>query len=222
MSGWSNLAERFKGDLIGPSHASYDEQRAIWNGDFDKRPLVIARCSSVADVQVAVDFARHHDLLLAVRAGGHSYPGHSTCDGGILVDLSGLRQVITDPQARTVRIQGGALLGDVDRATAAHGMAMPAGIVSHTGMGGLSLGGGFGYTSRMFGLTCDAFLQLTLVTAEGKVVKASAAENPDLFWGLRGGGGNFGIVTEFECRMHPLTQVHAGWLYFPMEQAEEI
>jgi FAD/FMN-containing dehydrogenase len=222
LAGWDRFSAGFTGHLLGPSHADYDQQRRIWNGDFDKRPLVIARCACEADVVAAVRFARERDLLVAVRGGGHSYPGHSTCDGGMLIDLGPMKRVTTDPQARSVRIGGGALLRDVDQATAAVGMIMPAGVVSHTGMGGLALGGGFGYASRLHGLTCDNFLRLTVVTADGTVVMASATENPDLFWGLRGGGGNFGIVTEFECRLHPIGPVQSGWLYFPMTQAAEV
>jgi FAD/FMN-containing dehydrogenase len=222
LTGWNAFSQRFSGDLIRPSHADYDVQRAIWNGDFDKHPMLIARCKSLSDVVCAVRFARDHDVLVAVRSGGHSYPGHSTCDGGILIDLAPMRAITVDVKSRTVRIQGGALLRDVDRATSDVGMVMPAGVVSHTGMAGLALGGGFGYVSRKYGLTCDNFLRLTVVTAQGTVVHASATEHPDLLWGLRGGGGNFGIVTEFECRIHPLDAVQCGWLYFPMEQATEV
>jgi hypothetical protein len=221
-TGWSEFAKRFRGVLINPTHPQYEDLRRIWNADFDKRPRLIARCTSTADVVAAVRFARAADLLVAVRAGGHSYPGHSTCEGGLLIDLRLMSAVTVDADARTVCIQGGALLGEVDNATAPMSMAMPAGVVSHTGMGGLSLGGGFGYLSRQFGMTCDSFLELTVVTADGEVVKASATEHPNLFWGLRGGGGNFGIVTEFKSRIYPLGPVQTGWLYFPMEQAADI
>jgi FAD/FMN-containing dehydrogenase len=222
LAGWRTFSHLFSGAVIDPAHPEYDVQRAIWNGDFDKRPVAIVRCATQDDVVAAVHLARENDLLVAVRAGGHSYPGHSTCDGGLLIDLAPMRQVKVDAAARTVLVQGGALLRDVDRATAEFGLALPAGVVSHTGMAGLALGGGFGYLSRKFGLTCDNFIRLTVVNADGRTLHASRTENPDLFWGLRGGGGNFGIVTAFECRLHPVPTVQCGWLYFPMEQAVEV
>ena len=217
------LAATLRGELVRPGDGIYDEHRRVWNGSIDRYPALIARCAGVADVIAAVRFARTHDLLVAVRGGGHSFPGLSTTDGGILIDLSLMKGIRVDPQARTVRAQAGVLLGELDRETQAFGLAVPAGIVTHTGLAGLTLGGGIGFLMRKFGLTIDNLLSVDLITAEGEFVKASERENADLFWGLRGGGGNFGIVTEFEFRLSPLgPHVVAGPVFWPMEEAPKV
>jgi FAD/FMN-containing dehydrogenase len=176
----------------------------VWNGSIDRFPALIARCAGVADVIAAVKFAKDNGLLVAVRGGGHSYPGYSVCDGGLVIDLSLMKGIRVDPEACTVRAQAGVLLGELDRETQAFGLAVPSGIVTHTGLSGLALGGGINWLMRKYGLTIDQLLSVDLVTAEGELVKASASENADLFWGLRGGGGNFGIVTDFEFRLNPV------------------
>src|SRR5215468_11597177 len=195
----------FHGQVILPGDEGYEAGRRIWNACIDRRPGLIARCSGVADVVHAVKFARAHDLLVAVRGGGHNVGGRALCDDGIVIDLSAMRGVFVDPQSRTARVQGGATLGDVDRETHLHGLAVPAGVISRTGIAGLTLGGGVGWLVRKHGLTCDNLLAAEVVTAEGAVVTASAESNADLFWGLRGGGGNFGIVTSFLYRAHPVS-----------------
>ena len=218
-----DLKASFRGELIRPADTGYDEHRKVWNGSIDRRPGLIARCTGVADVLAAVRFARKHELLTAVRGGGHSFPGLSVCDGGIVIDLGPMKGIRVDPEARTVRAQAGVLLGELDRETQAFGLAVPAGIVTHTGIAGLTLGGGTGWIMRKYGLTIDNLLSVDLVTADGEFVKASDKENPDLFWGVRGGGGNFGIVTEFEFRLNPLgPQVMAGPVFWPMEEAPKV
>jgi hypothetical protein len=218
-----DLKASFRGELIRPSDAGYDERRKVWNGSIDRRPGLIARCTGVADVRAAVRFAREQELLTAVRGGGHSFPGHSVCDGGIVIDLGPMKGIRVDPEARTVRVQAGVLLGELDRETQAFGLAVPAGIVTHTGVAGLTLGGGTGWIQRKYGLTIDNLQSVDLVTADGEFVKASDRQNPDLFWGVRGGGGNFGIVTEFEFRLSPLgPQVMAGPIFWPMEEAPKV
>jgi FAD/FMN-containing dehydrogenase len=204
---YSSLHRRFKGDLLRPDQNGYEDARGIWNGMFDRKPGLIARCADVNDVQSAVRAASATDLLTAVRCGGHSLAGFSTCDGGLVIDLSRMRQVTVDHGARRARFAGGCLLGSVDTATQKAGLVFPSGVVSHTGAAGLILGGGTGWLTRRFGLSCDNVEGFTVVTANGCVVRANAAENPDLFWALRGGGGNFGVVTEFEVKLHPLTSV---------------
>src|ERR1043166_1019336 len=204
---YSSLRERFKGDLMLPDDAGYQASRGIWNGMFDRRPGLIARCADVSDVQSAIRAASSAGLLTAVRCGGHSLAGFSTCDGGMVLDLSRLRQVTVDPEARRARFAGGCLLGSIDTATQKVGVVFPSGVVSHTGAGGLVLGGGTGWLTRRFGLSCDNVEGFTLVTADSSVVRANATDNADLFWALRGGGGNFGVVTEFEVRLHRLTGV---------------
>ncbi|HXA84814.1 MAG TPA: FAD-binding oxidoreductase [Candidatus Dormibacteraeota bacterium] len=204
---YSSLHRRFKGDLLRPGDSSYEGACAIWNGMFARAPGLIARCADVSDVQEAVRTASEIGILTAVRCGGHSLAGFGTCDGGLVIDLSKLRQVTVDAGARRARIAGGCLLGSVDTATQKTGLAFPSGVVSHTGAGGLILGGGTGWLARRFGLSCDNVEGFTLVAADGSIVRANAKENPDLFWALRGGGGNFGVVTEFEVKLHPLTTV---------------
>jgi FAD/FMN-containing dehydrogenase len=217
------LEASFGGQLVRPGDPAYDEHRMIWNASIDRSPALIARCSGVADVIAAVRFARETGLVVAVRGGGHSFPGQSTCDGGIVIDLSPMKGIRVDPDARTARAQAGVLWGELDRETQAFGLATTGGIVTHTGVAGLTLGGGIGWIQRKYGLTIDQLLSVDLITAEGEFVKASATENADLFWGVRGGGGNFGIVTEFEFRLHPLGPiVMAGPVFWPMEESPKV
>ncbi|HEX3156432.1 MAG TPA: FAD-binding oxidoreductase, partial [Candidatus Angelobacter sp.] len=204
---YSSLHHGFKGDLLRPGQSGYQEACGIWNGMFNRMPGLIARCADVQDVQSAVRSASHSGLLTAVRCGGHSLAGFSTCDGGLVIDLCKMRQVTVDPDARRAWFAGGCLLGSVDTATQQAGLVFPSGVVSHTGASGLVLGGGTGWLTRRFGLSCDNVEGFSLVTAEGSLVHANAQENPDLFWALRGGGGNFGVVTEFQVKLHPLTSV---------------
>jgi FAD/FMN-containing dehydrogenase len=214
------LTASFNGQLVRPGDPTYDEQRKVWNGSIDRFPALIARCNGVADVMAAVRFARDTGLDVAVRGGGHSFPGLSVCDGGIVIDLGPMKGIRVDPQARTVRVQAGALWGELDRETQAFGLATTGGFVSHTGVAGLTLGGGLGWLHRKHGLTIDQLVSVDLITAGGDLVRASRTENPELFWGLRGGGGNFGVVTEFEFRLHPVgPTVLAGPIYWPMDQA---
>jgi len=198
--------ERFKtslrGEVLRPEHEGYEEARALWNAMIDERPAVIARCTGVADVIEAVRFARENGLTVAVRGGGHNVAGLASVDDGLMIDLSHMRAVHVDPGARTVRVQGGALWGDVDHETQAFGLATPGGVVSTTGVAGLTLGGGFGWLARMHGLAADNLLSADLVTGDGELVKASSEENAELFWAIRGGGGNFGVVTSFEFQLH--------------------
>jgi len=204
---YSSLRPRFKGDLLLPSDPAYEDARVVWNGMVARTPGLIARCSDVSDVQQAVRAASEIGILTALRCGGHSLAGFSTCDGGLVIDLSRMRQVTVDADARRARIAGGCLLGSIDNATQKAGLVFPSGVVSHTGAAGLILGGGTGWLTRRFGLSCDNVEGFTLVTADGSVVHANSKENEDLFWALRGGGGNFGVVTEFELKLHPLTSV---------------
>lgn len=204
---YSSLHRRFKGDLLRPGESGYEDARVIWNGMVARTPGLIARCADVGDVQNAVQTASETGILTAVRCGGHSLAGFSTCDGGMVIDLSRMRQVTVDPEARRARIAGGCLLGSIDSATQKAGLVFPSGVVSHTGASGLILGGGTGWLTRRFGLSCDNVEGFTLVTADSSAVRANPQENPDLFWALRGGGGNFGVVTEFEVKLHPLTSV---------------
>src|SRR3954451_139033 len=207
---------------IYPSDTDYDELRAIWNAMHDKRPALIARCGSAADVAEAIRHARERDLTIAVRSGGHSLPGHSAVEGGLVIDLRPLNRVSVDPLARRAKVGGGALLGGVGRATQAHGLVVPAGVVSHTGVGGLTLGGGVGRLMRRFGLTVDSLLSGEVVTADGRILRASAREHRDLFWALRGGGGNFGIVTEFEFALHELSDLVVLAMFHPLADARAV
>ena len=217
----------FRASLRGPvlmaGEDGYDRARQVWNGMIDRRPALIAVCSGAADVARSVQFARANDLLVAVRSGGHSTSGQSVCDGGLMIDLAAMRGVRVDPKARRAWVPGGSLLGELDREAQFHGLATTAGTVSHTGAAGLTLGGGFGRLGRRFGLSCDNLESVDVVTASGEVVRASAHENRDLFWGLRGGGGNFGIATSFEYRLHELSPtVLGGPLIFPFSRAREV
>jgi FAD/FMN-containing dehydrogenase len=213
----------FKGEILLPSDGAYDSARQIWNAMIDKRPAVIARCATTSDVVRGVNFARDNRLLLAVRGGGHNIAGNAMCDDGIVIDLSKMKAAQVDPAARRVTIEGGATLADLDAATQAHGLATPVGINSTTGIAGLTLGGGFGWLSRKYGMTVDNLASAEVVTAEGEVVRASATEHPDLFWALRGGGGNFGVVTRFEFRLHPVgPDVLSGLIVYPISEAKSV
>lgn len=217
----TDFASRLRGPLLLSADPDYDSARKTWNGSFDRRPALIARCTGAADVVLAVNFARSHQLLTAVRGGGHSISGQSSCDGGLVIDLSPMKGIRVDPVARTVQAQPGVLLGEIDRETQAFGLATTFGTASTTGIAGLTLGGGLGRLARKFGLTCDNLLSVDIVTADGKLLRASERENTDLFWAVRGGGGNFGVVTAFEYRLHPLgPQVLAGVVMFPIAQAK--
>ena len=219
----SQLQEKLQGRLIQSQEKGYDEARAIWNAMIDKRPALIVRSTGVADVIEAVTFARENDLLMAVRGGGHNIAGASVCEGGLMIDLSPMRAVHVDPKAQIARVQGGATFTDVDHETQAFGLAVPNGVVSTTGVGGLTLGGGFGRLSRRHGLTADNLLSADVITADGALVTASADENPDLFWGIRGGGGNFGIVTSFEFKLHRVgPEVLFGPIVYRLEDAADI
>ena len=210
----------FDGQVLTPGTRGYDSARSVWNGMIDHRPKLIVRCTSVGDVVTAVRAARERDLEIGVRCGGHNIAGLAVPDGGLMIDLTTMSRVTVDPVTRRARVQGGALLGALDRATQPFGLATTAGNVSHTGAGGLTLGGGMGWLARQHGLTCDNVVSCIVVTANGDVVRASADEHPDLFWGLRGGGGNFGIVVEFEFRLHPVgTRTMVAELTFPLDRA---
>jgi FAD/FMN-containing dehydrogenase len=213
----------FRGDVITPDRDGYDDARAIWNGAVDRRPRLIARCAGTADVAAAVRFARDRGLEIAVRGGGHNVAGTAVCDDGIVIDLSPMRAVIVDPVARTARVQGGALWGDVDHETQVHGLATTGGIVSHTGVGGVSLGGGIGWLMRKYGLTVDNLLEAEVVTTEGDIIRASADDHADLFWALRGGGGNFGVVSSFRFRLHSVgPTVVAGPVFWAADDTAEV
>ena len=217
------LRASLRGNLLLPADAGYDVSRTLWNGMIDRRPAAIVRAAGSADVMSAVDFARNHRLLVAVKGGGHNIAGKATCDGGLMIDLSAMKSVRVDPAARLARVEPGALLSDFDRETQAFGLSTPTGINSTTGMAGLTLGGGFGWQSRKRGLTIDNLNAVDLVLASGEFVQASATRNADLFWAVRGGGGNFGVVTSFEYRLHPLgPQVLAGLIVYPLDQAKQV
>jgi FAD/FMN-containing dehydrogenase len=213
----------FAGELVGPDHPDYDRMRRGYNGVFDKRPALIARCTTPADVQVALVYARAHELPVAVRGGGHSIPGHSSCDGGLVIDTGPMKQVEIDPDARVGRFGAGLTWGELDAATQAYGLAVTGGRVSHTGVAGLTLGSGSGWLERAFGTTCENLLSAQIVCADGTLLRVSRSENSELFWGIKGGGGNFGVVTEFEFRLHPLGPlVYAGMILHPRAAATDL
>jgi FAD/FMN-containing dehydrogenase len=217
------LREGLRGDLIGPRDAGYDEARSVWNGGIDRRPALIARCAGVADVITAVRFARSQQLTIAVRGGGHSVAGFGTCDDGMVIDLGPMNGIRVDPAARTVRAEGGATWADLDHETQAFGLATTGGLVSTTGIAGFTLGGGIGWLMRKHGLASDNLIAADLVTADGELIRASETDNPGLLWGLRGGGGNFGIVTSFQYRLHPVGPlVYGGLILHPASRAAEL
>ncbi|MCW5847581.1 MAG: FAD-binding oxidoreductase [Anaerolineae bacterium] len=222
MEAVRSLAAELQGELITPADAGYDEARTIYNAMIDKRPALIARCATVADVLAAVNFGREQHLDVAVRGGGHNGAGLALADDGLVIDLSPMKDIQVDPDARTVRVAGGCTWGEVDQATHAYGLAVPSGIISTTGVGGLTLGGGLGYLSRKYGLTIDNLLAVDVVLADGRFVTASEDENPDLFWAVRGGGGNFGVVTSFLFQAQPVGMVYGGPIIWPIDQTEEI
>ncbi len=217
------FAASLRGDVLLPGNADYETRRRVWNAMFDRKPALIAACTGTADVRRAVDFAREHKLLTAVRAGGHSLSGKSTCDGGLIIDLQSMQGVRVDPETSRAYVEAGSLLGQLDHESAAFGLATTAGIVSHTGAAGLTLGGGFGRLGRRFGLSCDNAISFDVVTADGHYLRASGDENADLFWGLRGGGGNFGVVTSIEYRLHRMNpMILGGYLGWPIAQARDV
>jgi FAD/FMN-containing dehydrogenase len=217
------LRKSIHGPVIGRDDEGYDDARAIWNGAIDRCPACVARCTGVADVVAAVRFARERDLAIAVRGGGHNVAGTAVCDGGVVIDLSAMRAVWVDPAGRTAWVQGGALWGDVDHETQAHGLATTGGIIGHTGVAGLTLGGGIGFLMRKHGLTVDNLLAAEVVTADGNILRASVDEHPDLFWALRGGGGNFGVVTSFLLSLHPLgPTVMAGPVFWAADDTTDV
>jgi FAD/FMN-containing dehydrogenase len=214
---------KFRGEVVSPGDEAYDDARKIWNAMIDKHPALIVRCTTTSDVVLAVNFARDNGLLLAVRGGGHNIAGSAMCDDGIVIDLSQMKAASVDPAARRVTIEGGATLADLDASTQAHGLATPLGINSTTGVAGLTLGGGFGWLSRKHGMTIDNLESAEVVTAAGEVVRASNTEHPDLFWALRGGSGNFGVVTHFEFRLHPVgPDVLSGLIVYPISAAKSV
>ncbi len=213
------LRVTLRGPLVGPGEASYDTARTLYNAMIDKRPALIAQCRDVADVMSAVRFAREHDLVVAIRGGGHNGAGLGSVDGGLVIDLSPMKGIRVDPRAQTVRVQGGCTWGEVDHATHAFGMATPSGILGTTGVGGLTLGGGTGNITRTHGLTIDNLLEVDLVLADGSFVTTNAQEHPDLFWAVRGGGGNFGVATSFLFKLHPISTVYGGPMFFELADA---
>lgn len=222
-----SLVERFgaglRGGVVRPGDAGYEESRRVWSGLVDRRPALIVRCAGVGDVIDAVNFARENELLVAVRGGGHNVAGNAVCDGGLVIDLSSMRGIRVDPERRTARAEAGATLGDLDRETQAFGLATPLGVVSETGIAGLTLGGGIGWLRRLHGLSSDNLLSVDVVTADGRFLTASEEENPDLFWAIRGGGGNFGVVTSFEYRLHPVgPEVTFCFVIYPGGRAREV
>ncbi len=223
QSAIDELRVNLRGDLLLPRDPGYDDARTIWNAMIDRKPALIARCLGVADVVQCVNFAREQGLLLSIKGGGHNISGLAVCDGGLMIDMSLMRGVWVDHSTNTVHAQAGCLLGDVDRETQLYGKAANLGFVSNTGIAGLTLGGGFGYLSRRFGWTTDNTLSMEVVTADGRIVRASEQENPDLFWGLRGGGGNFGVVTKFEYKLHPVgPEIVGGVIAWKGEDANDV
>ncbi|MFP4601177.1 MAG: FAD-binding oxidoreductase [Persicimonas sp.] len=217
-----SLRLMMRGEVMGPEDLAYEDSRRVYNANVDRRPRIIARCRDTTDVIEAVNFARTHGMAAAIRGGGHNVAGLGTCDGELLIDLSQMRGTRVDPLRRHVHVQGGATIGDLDHATRGFGLAVPAGIVSTTGVAGLTLGGGFGYLTRQHGLTCDNLVSADVVTAEGRLVVTNDNRNPDLLWALRGGGGNFGVVTSFEFQAHPTKQVIGGPMFWPLEAARPL
>ena len=213
---------RLRGALIGAENEGYEQARKVWNGMIDKRPALIARCTGVADVVESVRFARRHDLLVAIRCGSHNAAGHATCDGGLVIDLSSMKGIRVDAANRRVHAQGGVLWGELDRETQVYGLGTTGGAVNDTGIAGLTLGGGIGWLMGQYGLACDNLVSADLVTAEGKVITANESEHPELFWALRGGGGNFGVVTSFEYQLHPVGEWLAGTVVYPRSMARDI
>lgn len=216
------LRARVHGQVITAEHEHYEAARRVYNGMIDKRPLVIAQCADTADVMACVDFAREHALDISVRGGGHSVPGFGTNENGVVIDLTRMQGTRVDPARRTVRAEGGCTWGAFNHATYPYGLATTGGIIASTGIGGLTLGGGIGYLSRAFGLSCDNLISADVVTADGQCVVASAREHEDLFWALRGGGGNFGVVTSFEYQLHPVKDILAGLFFFPLSHARDV
>jgi len=217
------LGEQLTGPVLLSGHPDYDDARRVWNGMHDKRPALIARCANSTDIHHAVSFARERDLLVAVRGGGHSWPGKSVCDGGIMIDLANMNSVTIDPDKQRAFAPGGALLGQLDSAALEHGLVTTAGVVSHTGVGGYTLGGGFGRLNRKYGLTIDNLVSAEIVTADGQIRTVSAEQDPDLFWAIRGGGGNFGVVSQFEYQLYPFDRtVLSGMIVWPVDQAREV
>jgi FAD/FMN-containing dehydrogenase len=221
--GGTALRGRFAGELIRPGDSGYDTHRRVWNGSIDRHPALIARCADASDVAAAIAYARESELPLAVRGGGHSFPGLSVCDDGVVVDLGPMRRIAVDPERRSARAEGGVLLGELDRATQAFGLAVPSGAVTHTGIAGLTLGGGIGWLMRKHGLTIDQLESVDLVTADGRLITASEFEHPELFWAVRGGGGNFGVVTTFTYRLQPVgPTVLSSLVLWPLEDGPEV
>jgi FAD/FMN-containing dehydrogenase len=216
------LSEQVRGEVITPADEGYEEARKVYNAMIDRRPAVVVRCTETADVAAAVDYARENELAVAVRGGGHSVPGFGTGDDAVVVDLNGMRGVTVDPEGRTARAEGGATWGDFNDATHVHGLATTGGIISTTGVGGLTLGGGIGYLARGFGLSCDNLASAEVVTADGRTLTASERENEDLFWALRGGGGNFGVVTALDFRVHPVETIYGGPMFFEIDDAPDV
>jgi FAD/FMN-containing dehydrogenase len=217
-----DFAASLRGRVLRVSDEGYEKARWVYNGMIDRKPYMIVQCADVADVIHSVNFARDHNLEPAIRGGGHSVPGFGTCDDGLVIDLSRMKGIHVDTSRQTARVEGGCTWGDVDHATHVFGLATPGGVISTTGVGGLTTGGGFGYLTRRYGLSCDNLLSADVVTADGKLRIASPTENPDLFWSIRGGGGNFGVVTSFEFRLHPVSMIYAGAILYPLEQAGKI
>ncbi len=220
---FEQLSASFRGELIRPGDKGYEEARTIWNATVDRRPALIARCKEAADIRGAVNFARESGLMISIRGGGHNIAGNAVCEGGVMIDLSLLRSVTIDPKSRRAHVEPGALLSDFDREAQAFGLATPLGINSTTGVAGLTLGGGFGWLTRKYGLTADNLISAEIITAEGKMLHASETENADLFWAIRGGGGNFGIISSFEFGLHPVgPEVYSGLVVYPFEQVDEV
>jgi len=218
----AKLQEGFRGEVIQPADAGYDDARKVYNGMIDKRPAVMARCSDIADIMTAVQFGRENNLLTSIRGGGHNAGGLGICDDGLVIDLSRMKNVHVDLKAKTARVAPGCVWGDVDHAAHPFGMAVPSGIISTTGVAGLTLGGGVGHLSRKYGLSIDNLLSVDMILADGSFVTADAKENADLFWAVRGGGGNFGVVTSFLFRLNPVDMVHAGPTFWPLDQTEAV